>query len=479
MSASYTYTENVNTNLICCICRAPFVDPVTTTTCAHTFCLECIHTALSISSQCPVDRSRLTVHDLRGANPLLRNLVDELVVECPNRQSGCNETSQRQLVGIHVRDSCPYTKVPCSHPNCNQRVYRKDARLHSETCPAQGILACPDCKVDCLANELEAHRRLCALEEVTCNACGVIMIRAELAPHTDICPLVAVPCEQAANGCPWSGARHHLLDHVSTCPYEAIKGFFATHTVKVASLEDENAALRRQVGELEGQLRCVAADVHATRVSLGPWFRSDASTSSAASPVVSPNTSTAATVSSPVSLASDLAPSPPPRPDGARRISALNAALLGVSSDAPYVPPDAEPAFEYDHHRALPAPTININTSLEGALTSLRNSVVALAGSLDSSSRRHDVTLMTETLRMHEEVQSLRAIVHGLRMQVHQLMMERSQMGLYAARSGAAGAGDGGPWSTRAEYLNEQSSTGPPMMVPLTTTVRRTTENKL
>ena len=54
----------------------PFVEPLTTRACSHTFCRECITTALYLSQHCPIDRSPLTLDDLIPADPLLRNVSD-------------------------------------------------------------------------------------------------------------------------------------------------------------------------------------------------------------------------------------------------------------------------------------------------------------------------------------------------------------------------------------------------------------------
>ncbi|KZV81613.1 hypothetical protein EXIGLDRAFT_844459 [Exidia glandulosa HHB12029] len=486
MSAGFTYVDNVNTNLICCICRAPFLNPVTTRSCAHTFCLECIQTAISITPQCPVDRSTLTTLDLRPANPLLRNLVDELTVECPNASLGCTQTMQRQLVDIHLRDDCAHASVPCTHPGCERQVQRKELGKHDETCRRQDVAMCPYCATERAVEGFETHKRICGREEVVCPSCDAVTIRAEVDTHTAACPLTVVACAHSGNGCAWEGARHAFAHHIAACPYEAIKGFLSIHAGKVAALESENASLRRKVDELEGGLRAAAEEAQAARRSLGPWFRADASTSTSASAVASP-------------AVQPQRPAPEERVLRDRRMSPLNAAMLGVASDAPFVPrtdpsldassffppfsPPSEDASSdaFPYGRALPAaPSVNINTTLEGSLTSLRNSIMTVSTSLDTMSRRHDVALMTETLRMHEEVQSLRAIVHGLRMQVHQIMMERSQMSLSNLySSGQTRTSEDGGWSTRAEYFNDRPSTGPSMSVPLMTTVRRTTENKL
>lgn len=59
---------------VCCICRAPFTDPTTAQTCAHTFCTECILRALVHSPTCPVDRAPLARSDLAPANPIVRSV---------------------------------------------------------------------------------------------------------------------------------------------------------------------------------------------------------------------------------------------------------------------------------------------------------------------------------------------------------------------------------------------------------------------
>ncbi|EGO25425.1 hypothetical protein SERLADRAFT_437174 [Serpula lacrymans var. lacrymans S7.9] len=70
---TYTYTDTPNSNLVCCICHAPFTDPTTTKTCSHTFCHHCILEAVKHSPQCPVDRSPLSLQSLLPANPIVKH----------------------------------------------------------------------------------------------------------------------------------------------------------------------------------------------------------------------------------------------------------------------------------------------------------------------------------------------------------------------------------------------------------------------
>ena len=70
------------------------------------------------------------------------------------------------------------------------------------------------------------------------------------------------------------------------------------------------------------------------------------------------------------------------------------------------------------HPSSTAVAPIDLSSTVEGALSSLRGSIVALSASIDSLGRRQDIALTTENLRMNEEVGALRAVVHGLRMQV-------------------------------------------------------------
>lgn len=112
----YNYVGVPNNNLMCCICRAPFTDPVTTTTCQHTFCRDCITRAVSHAPHCPVDRLPLSEIDLGPVNPIVRSLVDELLVECVYKEQGCEARVQRQCLAIHLKEECTYSES--GRPKC-------------------------------------------------------------------------------------------------------------------------------------------------------------------------------------------------------------------------------------------------------------------------------------------------------------------------------------------------------------------------
>ena len=90
--------------------------------------------------------------------------------------------------------------------------------------------------------------------------------------------------------------------------------------------------------------------------------------------------------------------------------------------------------------RSVVAP-LDLGGTLERTLVGLRESVVGVAGNLDSVGRRGEIALANETLRLGEEMMSVRAQMHGLRMQVHGMMMDRNAV---------VGAGGGVEGSTGA-----------------------------
>ena len=406
---------------------------------------------------------------------------------------------------------------------------RKDVGRHSGSCDHR-LVQCDACGVKVQYVHLQvrcstllcrfhlcglhwnekAHHDECPAEDATCPHCASVLPRGDMSTHTATCPNLIITCGHASNGCPWRGPRHNLISsHLLECPYESIKGFFALNAARLSALEAENTSLRGRVEALEGALRSTKRDVQTARHALGPWFRPDGYHEPARPP---PPPS-----------------EPAPRSYSRRRLSnALNSAMFGFPNDAGPVDPtiilpttQAHPAatpppadafaqffpppetthsqmlhpseallatsqmLEGTYPRSAPASSvapINLNTTLDGSLISLRNSIVTLAASLDSENRRHDIALTTESLRVNEEVGSLRAIVHGLRMQVHQIMMDRNSQ--VTGREDGDGVGYNyshvrsapavEPWTSSVRYFNHHPPVHRPISIGTTTHIQTT-----
>ncbi|KAH7888472.1 hypothetical protein F5I97DRAFT_1803877 [Phlebopus sp. FC_14] len=402
------YVEPPNSNLICCICRAPFSNPATTTTCMHTFCYDCVVEAVRHSPQCPVDRSYLSLDVLVPANPIVKHLVDELIVECPQRAVGCTHTCQRQLLQSHLNDVCQYVTLPCSEKDCDQ----------------------------------SNHYSECSSKTAKCSSCSSDFPRSQTQDHVATCPEVQVPCTQSDKGCPWTGPRRELSkSHILSCPYESMKGYFTINNARLSSLTAENACLRQRIQALEGMVQTMQREMRSLKTVLGPWYQSEIHRTNRSASV---HGSAYYQENNPQGHASTSTP-----PNQVPITDAIDTlfppAHPGADALAPYFPDagyGSEPYIHtqtrrpssgildvHTHQRSLPLSPVaplNLSTSLEGSLNGLRESIVAVSASVDSLARRNDIALTNESMRINEELGSLKYVVHGIRLQLHRVMMDRN-----------------------------------------------------
>ncbi|EFP74600.2 uncharacterized protein PGTG_00556 [Puccinia graminis f. sp. tritici CRL 75-36-700-3] len=100
----YDYLAEPNENLICPICRNPFIDPVMCESTDHVFCRVCLIKSLEVSPTCPIDRLPLSLSLVIPAPKIINKLVDELLVSCPFKSKlGCPFVCQRDLIAAHLR----------------------------------------------------------------------------------------------------------------------------------------------------------------------------------------------------------------------------------------------------------------------------------------------------------------------------------------------------------------------------------------
>ncbi|KAI8885947.1 hypothetical protein K501DRAFT_244889 [Backusella circina FSU 941] len=243
------YVDTINDNLVCCICRTPFIDPVVSN-CGHTFCKDCIHQALENSCVCPIDRSTLAVNDFQTAVKIIHNMVNELMVYCPRQ--GCPYTGQRQYIGSHVTSDCEYTIAPCELEECKELLLKKDLNTHAATCKYR-TAECNMCKKKLRIFELEDHYSVCPSETIDCPHCGTSTSRSEHNKHLISCPDYEIHCPYYEFGCNWLDRRQKLPEHLDMmCAYEPIKEYLELQKENEASLKKE---LKRVYKENEGLRR--------------------------------------------------------------------------------------------------------------------------------------------------------------------------------------------------------------------------------
>ncbi|KAM9329813.1 E3 ubiquitin-protein ligase LNX [Gastrophryne carolinensis] len=100
----YTYTEEVDDDLICHICLHVLVQPLDTP-CGHTFCTLCLTNFLIHENFCPMDRKHIMLQLCKKSTVLVKNLLDKLLVVCPLTDH-CNKVLQRCDLEEHLQNRC-------------------------------------------------------------------------------------------------------------------------------------------------------------------------------------------------------------------------------------------------------------------------------------------------------------------------------------------------------------------------------------
>lgn len=93
-------------------------------------------------------------------------MVDELLVECPQRPMGCMHTCQRQHVDAHLQHSCQYVEVPCSEEGCDKTILRKDMGKHSHDC-VHRVVVCEGCGTSVKAIDLDVSLTVMGTKHLT------------------------------------------------------------------------------------------------------------------------------------------------------------------------------------------------------------------------------------------------------------------------------------------------------------------------
>ncbi|XP_024429678.2 E3 ubiquitin-protein ligase LNX isoform X1 [Desmodus rotundus] len=100
----YTYTEDVDDDLICHICLQALLDPLDTP-CGHTYCTLCLTNFLVNKDFCPLDRMPVVLQHCKKSSILVQKLLNKLPVTCPFTEH-CAEVLQRCDLEQHFQTSC-------------------------------------------------------------------------------------------------------------------------------------------------------------------------------------------------------------------------------------------------------------------------------------------------------------------------------------------------------------------------------------
>ncbi|KAI1567515.1 RAD18 RING-finger-containing E3 ubiquitin ligase [Pyrenophora tritici-repentis] len=250
------YVAEPDNNLVCLICHAPFDKPVQLS-CEHYFCRECLDHAWRPQPNgrrtCPTCRHAVeTDKDIRPVPKIIENMLNELVVKCPNTKAGCNWVDQRVNVHDHVMLYCEYTPVECSATDCRLQTTQKDFHLGC----LHYTVSCEDCHTSIVKRDLEEHQRsLCENRMTSCTLCSTQVLRLDLKPHiNNDCPKHIISCQGFIVGCKFHAERAQVMLHEPACAMATMAPHFREQQARIERNEARMEPLTRKVGILEDGL---------------------------------------------------------------------------------------------------------------------------------------------------------------------------------------------------------------------------------
>ncbi|KAK4692284.1 hypothetical protein P7C70_g9164, partial [Phenoliferia sp. Uapishka_3] len=398
-STSYEYFDPVNSSLECAICRQPFLSPSMSPSCQHIFCHHCITRALLTSKTCPIDRSPLREEELVEAPRIVRQMVGELKVRCANAERGCERVCERALLEGHLRE--------CGMGE-GKREKGKQREIEGEKCELCGEVVATDAS--------RTHSVTCSSAPTTCLHCSTTLPRSSLPSHFLLCPLIPIPCPHASHGCPARLPRSLMVeDHLEvSCAYEPIKDLLLRYDARIEEVESENRGLRVRVEGLEEGMRDMREWMEGVRNSLGGLWVEPIRRAGFAGNTTVDDAST-----------------------NEERVQVSSLSSLRTPSSSPTLnthpfSPNLIPSPPQLSTPSVPAPPPTSSAPLPTFLATLSQSIQSLSSDLSALDARQHSSLLNETLRIQDDVQSVRGVLHGVRMQMHYVLMElgRAQGGM-------------------------------------------------
>ena len=458
------YVTAYDGNLMCPICRCPFVDPVILNECDHCFCRDCIrqtwtnapnnvYNPLGPRGECPTCRTPAKLGPRSATSKILVNILDDLMVKCPKTDEGCTAQIKRGEAQDHVSIYCGYALVECSADDCELPVRRKDL---PQGCMHYDV-SCIACRKLMQKSNLENHwRGECRDRKIACSHCNSEVFYRELEEHNErTCPAASIPCPGKSMGCEFQTNKRQAESHAKACLFAKLAPVFNAQKQRL----DEQESAQKQMSR---KLEILETGVSAMHSILNPELQNSSSSNN-----------------------EDLVPTPQTDDSEALEVDEMDddAGYLGNTNDLEYPHTDS-PAFipapnqslaratpstssrraphasdpravdvsqpfntDFDVPSLFPPPTANgpYTSPLHHLLSmheNLREEMSRMNSALQELDGRHSMQILNENLRTREEITYIGAQVAGLSRQVHWLTSVQLQRQSRSDTSGAVGSSD-------------------------------------
>ncbi|KAF9185185.1 hypothetical protein BGZ51_002906 [Haplosporangium sp. Z 767] len=394
---------------------------------------------------------------------------------------GCNHTCQRIQIGQHLKDDCVYIGTLCRVEECRKKLLKKDLSEHMESCPYKRV-DCLMCNAKVQKSQLSEHHKTCPAESVTCPHCETTRTRLRHIEHIKECPRQIIQCTLSEFGCPWTGPRFDLeAIHIPQCPYESIRGFLELSKSRMDALEQENQHLRGIFHDMKPQVQQLRDQVGQLAESVQLMTQQEQQLAAGGMNGAGLAFGATGGMQGYMDIGFSQFQHHPQQLIHRSEFYNIDGTDGSVAQGS-----NENEIRGINRNNSIGAESMTSNSG--GAITGgaaeahellisenerIRSEIETLTAGLASLELKQNMAIMTESMRMQEEVQSLRAVCHGLRMQMHYLLLEQqnrhhppgppppgspaggnnsNQAGMKGGKSGVAGPtganGGGRPLST-------------------------------
>ncbi|PJE79950.1 Chromosome partition protein Smc [invertebrate metagenome] len=150
------------------------------------FCKKCDRK--TESHRCMECRDPVT--GIEKVSVVVRQVIDQLKVCCPNRGEGCRSITELGQMLQHINNDCLYRQVSCVNDGCHVRMAIIMLNQHQETCD-YALTCCPYCHDEIVMKQLEWHQQSCDLKPLPCPRCHEEVSRNSTVTHCMECPVIS------------------------------------------------------------------------------------------------------------------------------------------------------------------------------------------------------------------------------------------------------------------------------------------------
>lgn len=244
--------------------------------CGYSFCHTCIKIVKYSEKPCPLCNGTFTIYP----DKRLSRTLKAMRVCCTHSKSGCDWKGELGMIDEHLNFDlspdkktigCVYTKVHCDY--CSVWVERRNIVHHQFKACSKRPFSCDYChEYESFCEDVTVnHWPVCPCRPVSCpNECGIYPEKRNVQQHLcNECQMASVTCQFSYCGCETIVLRKDIQDHmmknVAThlslqsqhyrdC-FIQLESKLEVCEEKIASLEKENAKLKKNYEEMVADLK--------------------------------------------------------------------------------------------------------------------------------------------------------------------------------------------------------------------------------